>query len=177
MDYDKSIKMVGRWDYSKYTEPTVYGRETTYKEGAEFLDGHGKIEDWGCGIGGFRKFIKNNEYIGIDGSVGPFTDKVVDLEEYTSNVPCIFMRAVLEHNFNWRQILKNAMLSFTDRMVLVTYTPWKDKETLEYVDCAGIPIIDFNKKELTDFFGDVAWTEKQTESNTEVPETIFFLSK
>src|SRR3712207_6253822 len=37
------------WDYSAYDQPTAYGDDTTYSKGMAFLDGHGTIEDWGCG--------------------------------------------------------------------------------------------------------------------------------
>lgn len=170
--------MTGRWRYGHLKEPFLYGKETTYHEGVSFLDGHGGIEDWGCGGGGFRAFVKNSSYVGIDGSPGPYTDKVVDLEEYKSDTECLFMRHILEHNYNWKKVLANALESFKKRMVLVIFTKFADEETVNGVDGHGRPTISLNKKELTDCFGDIKWEEKYFESESPVShETVFYLEK
>jgi hypothetical protein len=43
----------------------------------------------------------------------PRCAEVVDLAHYRSNVPGIFMRHILEHNYEWARILDNALASFT----------------------------------------------------------------
>ena len=74
------------------------------------------IEDWGCGMGWFKQFVKS-KYIGLDGSKTPHSDKKVDLTKYKSSVDGIFMRHILEHNFEWEKILRNACQSFTKKFV------------------------------------------------------------
>ncbi len=98
-----------------------YGDTSTYEMGYNFLESCDKIEDWGCGAGGFKRFFKNlNKYVGVDGSKTPFADIKTDLLIYNSNVDGIFMRHVLEHNYEWKKILENALKSFTQRMCLVS---------------------------------------------------------
>ena len=41
--------MTGAWKYQN-AEKFRYGDDTTYQKGIAFLDGHGFIEDWGCGF-------------------------------------------------------------------------------------------------------------------------------
>ena len=78
-----------------------YGETITYELGYSFLKDCHTIEDWGCGTGGFKRLIKDDKikYIGVDGSITPFAEIQADLCEYTSNTDGIFMRHVLEHNY------------------------------------------------------------------------------
>ena len=99
-----------------------YGDDTTYQKGITFLDGHGLIEDWGCGFGDAGSFVTQSPYRGIDGS-SPHADEIVDLREYRSQADCIFMRDVLEHNADWSRILANAVAWFKKRMALIIFTP------------------------------------------------------
>jgi hypothetical protein len=89
------------------------------------------IEDWGCGYGGFMNYIwPHQSYIGIDGSNTKYADKIEDLVLYKTKVDAIHMRHVLEHNENWRIILKNFLESFTKRGVITFFTPFAEKETI-----------------------------------------------
>src|SRR5688572_4685695 len=110
---------LGKWDEwygsSEVAEP--FGDTQSYRIGADYLDDCEIVEDWGCGKGWFSKFRTHN-CLGIDGSRSPFASRVVDLEEYTSSVDGIFMRHVLEHNYQWKKILRNAIESFDKKMVL-----------------------------------------------------------
>jgi len=117
---------MGRWDYSKATAPKAYGCDTTYKLGADWLRGL-DVEDWGCGLGWYKQFHEGG-YTGLDESPSPFASKVVGLDQYTSSVPGIFMRHVLEHNHSWRKILSNALMSFQKRMFLAVFTPLEKTE-------------------------------------------------
>jgi hypothetical protein len=136
------------------SEPYIYGDETTYRMGAEFLKDCSLVEDWGCGRGGLRKFVPPERYRGVDIGIdsvpqqNPFAHEQVDLIQYRSTVPAIFMRHVLEHNFRWREILANAAASFTERFVLVIFTPvvYGPSESIitlhgrpEY-DCYPVPV-------------------------------------
>ena len=121
------MTVAGKWNF-KGLGPAPFGDETTYKLGAEFLQGL-SVEDWGCGLGWFKQFHKGG-YLGVDGSRSDFADVVVDLGAYHSRAEAIFMRHVLEHNVNWRVILQNALDSFQKRFCLVLFGPlgkW-DKE-------------------------------------------------
>jgi hypothetical protein len=120
---------VGKWDkwYEELSgEPPSafrYADTVTYLMAAAFMADVEEVEDWGCGAGGFKRFC-HGRYIGVDGSKTPFADKIVDLETYTSSVDGIVMRHVLEHNYNWEKILKNAVKSFRRKLCLVLFTPF-----------------------------------------------------
>jgi hypothetical protein len=144
------VSSAGRWDYSKDTIPAAYGDDTTYRRGAVWLAGL-DVEDWGCGLGWFRKFHNpvghsssesglHGGYVGIDGSTSPFCDKVADLTTYRSQTSGLFMRHVLEHNEDWRDILYNALQSFSKRMALVLFTPLEIEDRV--LTFAGVPIPD-----------------------------------
>lgn len=131
---------LGKWD-AWYKELTIddayvgtlrYGSTVTYKMASEFLADVDEIEDWGCGTAGFKPYY-NGAYVGIDGSKTPWTDKIVDLCDYTSSVKGIFMRAVLEHNYEWQKILDNALQSFTYKFCLILFTPFS-KSTHERIN-------------------------------------------
>lgn len=171
-------EMSGRWDYTGRHQDS-YGDDTTYEIGMEFLDLPGaQIEDWGCGLTYARKFVKNAEYIGVDGSASRWTDKNVDLCRYRSEVDCIFLRHVLEHNPNWEPILDNALHSFQKRMALIVFTPFGE-ETRELMQWSGIPDISFRKEDLTSRFpADVTVVEKTVETKTQYGvETLFLLER
>ncbi len=189
-EYERKSNL-GKWNYKNIKQPIMYGDEITYKKGAEFLDGQGDIEDWGCGTGWMKEYIKDSHYIGIDGSESKFVDKVVDLVEYTSNVDCIFIRHILEHDDNWKRILSNAIKSFKKRMVLVIFTPFsKTTHVLmrhkggEYSPDneagypGGIPCISFNKEELISFFKHLKFTEEFIKTKSAYGrERIFYIEK
>lgn len=107
----------------------MYSDPTTARVAAAWLTTDPQvrhIEDWGCGVGGFKDFLPAAiEYVGIDGSESRFSDVVADLEDYRSETDAIFMRNVLEHNPGWAKILDNALASFRRRMVLVMFTPFQ----------------------------------------------------
>lgn len=174
---------LGRWDrwYQGLTEEQPYGDTITYQMGADFLKDCAVIEDWGCGKGWFRKFIPPGKYRGIDGSHSPFAEQIVDLVVYRSTVSGIFMRHVLEHNYGWENILNNALMSFTERMVLVLFTPLSDEtKEIAYADDPGVPDISFSLDELLGIFNEVGvkYEYKMLETPTQYGvETVFFLEK
>jgi hypothetical protein len=137
----------------------IYGDTETYVLGYNFLKTCDKIEDWGCGTGGFKRFfINNNElnkYIGVDGSKTPFADIKTDLTLYTSDTDGIYMRHVLEHNYDWKIILENACKSFKSKMCLILFTPFTS-ETKEIAHNlkhgVDVPDLSFNKDELITIF-------------------------
>jgi hypothetical protein len=173
---DSGQQVVGKWDYQGL-EQFPYDDETTYKKGMAFIDGHGIIEDWGCGTAYAKRFVTKSIYIGIDGSKSTFTDRVADLREYTSNTDCIFMRHVLEHNYDWKKVLANAVSSFKKRMVLIIFTPFTNR-TQQIASWSSIPDIAFRKHDLTRFFSQFEYTEESLNTDTQYrTEHIFYIKK
>jgi hypothetical protein len=170
---------LGRWDpwYSRLTPgvaPAPYGASGSYQRGADWLADCARVEDWGCGTGWLRTLVPAQRYWGVDGTASPFADAVVDLAVYRSQVEGVFMRHVLEHNHDWQQVLDNAVASFTQRMVLILFTPMVER-TRAWQELAGVggvdvPVISFAHQELTDRFGPgVTWSFEDLAS----PETWF----
>ena len=183
--------MADKWNewYKNLTKDDIgcfrYSNTITYKSGYYFLNSCDKIEDWGCGTGGFKLQFTNNDlhkYIGIDGSITPFSDIKADLLEYISEIDGIFMRHVLEHNYEWKKILENACKSFNKKMCLILFTPFSD-ETKEIahnlqhgVDC---PDLSFNKNELINIFQkyNITFELQSIQTNTGYNiEHIFYLN-
>jgi hypothetical protein len=163
-----------------------YGNTLTYELGFTYLKDCDKIEDWGCGTGGFKTKFTNedlNKYIGVDGSKTPFADIKTDLITYTSNVDGIFMRHVLEHNYEWKKILENACKSFNKKMCLVLFTPFSH-ETKQIahnlVYGVDVPDLSFNKNDLIDIFEkyNVKYDLETFKTNTGYNiEYVFYLRK
>lgn len=154
-----------------------YGDETTYKKAAAFLDGHGGLEDWGCGTCYARRYFHHSRYTGVDGS-GPFADIIADLRFYTSRSDCILIRHVLEHNSEWKAILSNAVASFQNRMVLATFTPFGPTTKNIRINRNGICDISFRKAELTELLLDYLVDEESLTTKTEYgSEHLFYLKR
>jgi hypothetical protein len=172
--------MMGIWNYDRL-EKFRYGDDTTYRRGIAFLDGHGTIEDWGCGFAHAREFVRASRYIGVDGS-SHHADKIVDLKDYTSDVDCVFMRHVLEHNVEWRRILANAVASFQKRMVLIIFTPLAEETrqiaTSTAVTSLPVPDISFKKEDLTRYFSALKYVEESLETDTQYKtEHVFYIQR
>ena len=172
--------MIGAWSYDSLPK-FHYGDDTTYQKGIAFLDGHGTIEDWGCGFTHAKTFVTKSRYIGVDGS-SQHADKIVDLRDYTSETDCIFMRHVLEHNVDWRRILANAMASFTKRMVLIIFTPFAHTTrviaTATHVTAVPTPDISFRKEDLTDYFKPFNYCEESFNTDTQYhTEHVFYIER
>ncbi len=186
----KISSRLGLWDktYQGDHPRMVYHDASTAKIAGQFLREKYilSVEDWGCGFGGFQKYIgAHQSYRGIDGSHSQYASKVVDLVEYTSSVDAIHMRHVLEHNPDWESILKNAIASFQKRMILTLFTPFQTKtrvlQRYENFNNTGVEMIDigFCKEDLTAIFSTVKWTLLEnihTQTQYKV-EHIYFLEK
>jgi len=182
---------LGRWNrwYWKHTlrsylpflvkETPIYGDRTTYHLAADFLSDVSVVEDWGCGLGGFRKFCKT-KYIGLDGSWAPHCDRTVDLVHYRSNADGILLRHVLEHNYEWRAIVQNAVESFRRKMCVVLFTPFSAvTREIHWWPELGVPDISFNREELVSYFAGLHVRSQEglaTRSQYKV-EHVFFLEK
>jgi hypothetical protein len=172
----------GKWTawYQGCAGPWPYGDTTSYEIGAAWLAGCVLTEDWGCGAGWLRTLIPPTRYRGIDGTASPFCDEVVDLVAYRSRVPGVFMRHVLEHNDAWARILDNAVASFTERMVLILFTPEQAAtEEIAFRPDIGVPDIAFRLADITDRFPpDVTYTVQRIPSATQYGcEAILLLER
>lgn len=145
---------VGAWDphYRHLTEPEPYGGTLSYELIAEEVRGLPRVEDWGCGKGWLRRYIDPNAYVGVDGSCTPFADVICDLTEYRSRAAAVVLRHVLEHNYEWAQVLDNALGSFTDKLVIVLFTPLVAQTYVMHTepDYADVPCIAFRLDDLVD---------------------------
>jgi hypothetical protein len=176
---------LGKWDriygLPGTEEPAPYADTPTYRMGAAWLKDCALIEDWGCGKGWLRTLVDPLRYRGIDGSHTPHADVIADLANYRSQVPGVFMRHVLEHDYRWEQILDGALASCTERMALVLFTPLVDEtHDLEFEDPPGVPNLAFRLQDLTarmDAAG-VTYTRRTVKSTAKYgAETIFRISR
>lgn len=144
---------LGKWDrwYSFLGDtPQPYGDTATYKMGAEWLAECALVEDWGCGKGWLRQLVPADRYRGIDGSQTPFADDIADLAAYRSQVPGVFLRHVLEHDYRWQSILDNALASAQKRLFLAVFTPLADRtHPVAFAADPGVPDISFCLDDLT----------------------------
>jgi hypothetical protein len=173
---------VGKWAvwYQDLEAPWPYGDTASYHIGSEWLAECALTEDWGCGAGWLRTVIPPERYRGIDGTASSVCDEVVDLNTYRSSVPGIFMRHVLEHNYTWDRILDNALASFTERMVLILFTPERETtEEIAWAEDVGVPDIAFRLVDITERFPeDVTYAVRRIRSATQYGvETIFLLER
>ena len=150
---------VGKWHHSSES-PFGLNADASYEKAMAWLVGHGTIEDWGCGTARAKAFAGESRYVGVDGSPG-YADRIADLGRYRSDVPCILMRGVLEHNEDWQPVLLNALMSFSKRMTLVVFTPFAEEtkviarsEESDFWE-GGIPDLSFREEDLLRWFGHV----------------------
>lgn len=120
--------LYGPWDYAERRRQFPYDDTPTYGLMAGWLDGHGLVEDWGCGVAWAKRYFERSEYVGLDGAWSRWCDKQVDLRSYRSEVPCAMMRHVLEHNWDWRAIALNFARSWTVRGALALFIPPQPEE-------------------------------------------------
>jgi hypothetical protein len=173
---------IGLWNdmFAGADTPVPFSDTTTYELGAQWLDGL-DVEDWGCGLGWMRNFVPAERYRGIDGSRSKFADEIVDLTEYRSRTPGLFMRHVLEHNPEWPKVLDNALASFTERMFLVLFTPLmaETRDLTPGDNSPNVPNFAFRLGDIVDRFVEVEWEMDSIPNPFHVGfyETVFRLSK
>jgi len=154
---------VGKWDAHYASMPYIIpmGLSDSYEVAAKaFRDaGVTEVEDWGCGYGWMETVLgtvaPGIRYVGVDGSRSPYHDRVIDdLTTRQTKVEGIFMRHVLEHNYDWPTILDNALASFTKLFVLVLFTPDivlngtdddRPHEELQFEEEFGVPTLALNQ--------------------------------
>lgn len=136
-----------RWDYSK-GQVIYYGPPASYVLSAELLDKPGwTVADWGCGACGARQHFKAAKYVGIDESPG-FADVVADLREYRVPSDGVLIRHVLEHNYDWPVILKNALAAALRRLVVVLFLSPSEPESAFAPERDRIPALHISETRL-----------------------------
>lgn len=174
--------MLNRWApwYTTATETLPYADTVTYQLGADWLLGL-SVEDRGCGYGWFKKLHKG-DYQGVDGTA-IFGAKEADLRTYRNPVEGIYMRHVLEHNYQWEPILTNALQDFTKRMALVLFTPMSSGEGVKEVtffEPIGVPDLSMDEQMLSQMFAEHGVSSSYQDLQTSAAygvERIYFLSK
>lgn len=160
--------MIVPWKHQKR-----YGQEPSYIKGMAWLDGCSRVEDWGCALAYAKRYCKG-EYVGIDGTAGA-ADVIADLSTYRSTTPGLYMRGILEHNYDWRDILKNALASFTERMTLIFYRPLQPKQK---VIIPKNPVeLDLPRGELREMVGEMLAAKEFVKPSAHGHETIWYLEK
>ena len=175
--------MLGKWNnwYKNVRNMSSfrYGNTITYRLAAEFLKDL-SVEDWGCGAAGFKKYHTGG-YFGLDGSDNPFVGQIVDLRKHRSFTDGLLMRHVLEHNYDWKDVLENAVASFQKRFCLILFTPFADQtKEIAHNRKHGVdaPDISFKKEDIEQFFKGLKWRmeEHKTETHYGV-EYIYYVEK
>jgi hypothetical protein len=177
---------VGKWDeWYKGTSTSDmgafrYGDTETYRLAAAFLADMEEVEDWGCGLGGFKRFCLT-KYIGVDGSKTPIADKIVDLCKYRSSVDGIMMRHVLEHNPDWRLILEGAVASCRKKLCLILFTTFSET-TRQIADNkqfgVDVPDISFSKTDIESFLSGHKFKQVSLRTPTQYGiEHVYFVMK
>jgi hypothetical protein len=169
----------GAWDkhYVGLVEREPYGDQESYEAAADWVRGCTTIEDWGCGKGWLRQFCDPDAYVGVDGSKTPFADVITDLVEPRGAVEGIVLRHVLEHDYRWRDILQNAVDSFTKRLCIVLFTPLVDVTNVLQTepDYGDVPVIAFQLTDITAHLPN--WRLYQVSGSYYNTETIIQVSK
>lgn len=168
------------WTHRTYGDGTqpMFGTETYEKPLNWLLETCDTIEDWGCGMCWGRQYVPEGRYKGVDGSPAAeeFADVICDLRDYKSKVDGVFMRHILEHNWDWPIVLRNAMDSFEKRFVLILFTPF----TLRTRAIQPFGLIDmaFAKEDITAFFEGCEYRLESLETNTQYGvEHIFYIER
>lgn len=160
--------MLGRWAdlYEGAHERRAYGfYSPTYQAAAGWLSPCFLIEDWGGGLGWFRRYVEEyaprlitQRYRCIDGTATMFVDEVADLRTYkpAPKPDGILLRHVLEHNAEWVTVLENMLGSFRKRACVVVYTPFGDRTRDLGEDRSGldVPVISFAMDDLRGVMGE-----------------------
>lgn len=171
-------EVLGQWNYGVAPQ-FPYGEETSYRKAIEFLDGPHVIEDWGCGTAWARKFVRKGRYVGVDGSWSMHCDMVRDLRIYRSQADAILLRHVLDHNFEWKRILQNALESFRRKLALVIFTPFAEStRTIAMNQNPNVPDISFRKEDLLELIRPYPFTEEAFRSDTQYgAEHLFYVAR
>lgn len=171
--------MRAQWSHRSYGDGSqpIFGTETYEKPISWLLETCESIEDWGCGMAWGRRYAAGR-YKGIDGSpdAAQFADEICDLRDYHSEVDGIFMRHILEHNWDWETILGNVMGSFRKRLTLILFTPFGD--VTQPLQPWGLIDMSFREEDITRFFEGCSFRVESVKTDTQYGvEHIFYVER
>jgi hypothetical protein len=83
--------------------------------------------------------------------------RITDLCQYESRVEGILLRHVLEHNEAWAQVLENAVRSFTKKLCLILFTPFRSTTEVLSRNEYDVPDIAFARPDLERHFTGLRW--------------------
>jgi hypothetical protein len=155
----------------------MFGTETYETPITWLLETCDSIEDWGCGMAWGQRYALGR-YKGIDGSpdAAKYADEICDLRDYRSQVDGIFMRHILEHNWDWQIILGNVMGSFRKRFTLILFTPFS--QFTHPLQPLGLIDLSFNENDVTDFFAGCKWHVESLRTDTQYGiEHVFYVER
>lgn len=179
---------IGKWNKIYESRPYnwPYGPQITYLLALDFLSTCKSVQDWGCGANWFKTLAKSlNTYphmkiTGVDGS-GKQCDRIEDLTKFNPDPKPegILLRHVLEHNYDWEKILRNALSSATKKIAIVLFTPFSEtiqKAEPDYIFENGdtCPNLSFPKESLLGIVTDAGFTVATQTINQ---ENLFLATK
>jgi hypothetical protein len=174
------LSNLNKWNEWHVRPGFAYSETITHRLAADFLADCSVVEDWGSGVGQFKKY--RPDAICVDGSDHATVDRKADLVGYVSKCDGIYMRSVLEWNDDWRQILNNAIDSAKKRICIIVAVPMRFySETLEgRSKDLDVPVYSLGKVKLHTILQAACFAtffeEKKTECSHGV-ETIFYATK
>lgn len=153
-----------------------YATDATYELAAAWVGGCKTVADWGGGPGYLRRYLSpETDYVCVDGTEqagGPHV--LADLTTYRVQSEGIVLRHVLDMTEDWEAILRNALAAFTQRMVVVTFTPDVPETRLTKLK-SGWPLRAFNPGDLRRLMA--PWLMLEDVVETTHPERIYFLER
>lgn len=153
----------------------IYGAEDTYRLAADWLRPCRTVADWGGSRGHFRTFLPpETAYTLVDGTVQTTDQVLADLATYRAESDGILLRHVLDNTEDWQAVLRNALASFRQRMVVVTFTPPEPVSRRVRIK-SGWPIWHFDLSDLACAMA--PYLVRSDSVRTTHPEHIFYLER
>lgn len=154
----------------------VYGTGDTYRLAAEWLKDCADVADWGAGSCHFHRYLPPTcQYTPVDGTLQSphgYGQVVADLSTYRTPSDGILLRHVIDMTDRWADVLRNAVESARQRLVVVTFTPDAEQTHL-HKRKTGWPIWHFNPRDLRQIMGARLMGELAVQ--TSHPERIYYL--
>lgn len=154
----------------------IFATVETYQKAAEWLKDCATVADWGGGQGFFGTLLPAScRYTIVDGTVQSTEQVLADLATYRVESDGILIRHVLDGTPDWRAVLNNALASFRQRLVLVTYT----KDAVQPVEPvkikSGWPVQRFNPDFLRSLLQPYLVSDCRVRSSH--PERVYYLER
>jgi hypothetical protein len=194
MQYKLPLHHRGKFDYSFDSVPLRFSAQPVreVKDVSHYVDSNlfdltvandhnfvaNKTVVHNCGTAWAGKFVKQGRYVGIDGSWSLHCNMVADLRKYWSSADAIMLRHILEHNWEWKKILENALASFQKKLALVLFTPFCEETRSIGTTWGTIPDLSFRKEDLVAYMKPFTFTEESLRTATQYGvEHIFYITR